>query len=174
MSTLPTREPRLTYRNGSDKVEYIIQHEEDDPGLYRCQVRIGNDADVVTIRKCLLRDEAVTRAADAAVKKTRVTPAAYASSVTASEGDTNMETAHASQSDNKNGIKQGLHTASIHNDKPKARNENDICEPSPSQMKLIGVQRKDHGKSNRRTSPVHQRPIKRRRTTDSDWAGETC
>jgi dsRNA-specific ribonuclease len=67
--------PRTTldHIKGSDKVEYIIQHEEDDLGLYRCQVRIGNDADAITVGKCLSKEEAVTRAADAAVKKIRDT-----------------------------------------------------------------------------------------------------
>lgn len=67
--------PRTTldHLTGSDKVEYIVQHEEDDLGLYQCQVRIGDDADVITVGKCLSKDEAVTRAADAAVKKIRDT-----------------------------------------------------------------------------------------------------
>lgn len=55
---------RLT---GSGKVEYVLSCEEGASNLYRCLVRI-NDADVTTVGECLTKDEALVRAAHAAVK----------------------------------------------------------------------------------------------------------
>jgi dsRNA-specific ribonuclease len=53
---------------GSDKIEYIVRREDNARGLYQCLVRIS-DADIVTVGECLSKDEAATRAADAAVKQ---------------------------------------------------------------------------------------------------------
>jgi dsRNA-specific ribonuclease len=52
---------------GPDKVDYVVDAEDDAPGSYRCLVRVG-DVDVATVGGCLSKNEAVVRAADAAVK----------------------------------------------------------------------------------------------------------
>jgi dsRNA-specific ribonuclease len=51
----------------SETVDYIVSCEENASGLYRCLVRI-NDLDIIAVGECLTKDEAIVRAADAAVK----------------------------------------------------------------------------------------------------------
>ena len=52
---------------GSQKIEYIVGCDGDDRNVFRCAVRI-NDVDFIAVRECLTKDEAIVRAADAAVK----------------------------------------------------------------------------------------------------------
>jgi hypothetical protein len=54
----------LRLLTGSQKIEYIVRCEGD---VYRCVVRI-NDVDFIAVGECLTKDEAIVRAADAAVK----------------------------------------------------------------------------------------------------------
>lgn len=49
---------------GSEKIDYIVN---DVHNVYRCLVRINN-VDLIAIGECLTKDEAIVRAADAAVK----------------------------------------------------------------------------------------------------------
>lgn len=62
---------RLT---GSDKVEYIVECEENARNEFRCLVRV-KDNDVIAVRGCLTKNEAVVKAAHAAVELiSRTTP----------------------------------------------------------------------------------------------------
>jgi dsRNA-specific ribonuclease len=52
---------------GSGKIDYVVECKEDTLRVYRCLVRI-NSVDVIAVEECLTKDEAIVRAADAAVK----------------------------------------------------------------------------------------------------------
>jgi hypothetical protein len=50
-----------------ETVDYIVSCEESASNLYKCLVRI-NGLDIIVVGECLTKDEAIVRAADAAVK----------------------------------------------------------------------------------------------------------
>jgi dsRNA-specific ribonuclease len=55
---------RLT---GPDKIEYIVECEEGVHSVYRCLVRV-KDSDIIAVGGCLTKDEAIVKAAHAAVE----------------------------------------------------------------------------------------------------------
>jgi dsRNA-specific ribonuclease len=57
----------LEHLSGSEKIDYVVECEEGFLNVYRCLVRINN-VDVIAVGQCLTKDEAIVRAADAAVK----------------------------------------------------------------------------------------------------------
>jgi dsRNA-specific ribonuclease len=57
----------LGHLTGSETVDYVVTCEEGASNLYRCLVRV-NGIDVISVGECLTKDEAIVRAADAAVK----------------------------------------------------------------------------------------------------------
>jgi dsRNA-specific ribonuclease len=59
-----TRLGRLT---APDKIEYVVDCEENVHSVYRCLVKV-NDKDVTTVGGCLSRDEAMVKAAHAAIE----------------------------------------------------------------------------------------------------------
>jgi dsRNA-specific ribonuclease len=57
----------LGHLTGSETVDYVVTREEGTSKLYKCLVRIDG-VEFIAVGECLTKDEAIVRAADAAVK----------------------------------------------------------------------------------------------------------